>query len=201
MVYDTNMHLQIELICYVILSTGSVAMVIVTERTEYQKRYIFSLLSLLLLIAVYITSFFQQRQIIMDLSLISIPVVIGFLIFYMQRVLKMTNFSPGIGHNVVYFIIGTFLIWGGYSLSSEILLELYGLMIKVIADIITLSGLVLFFFSIQRLPDLRELEWVQKIQALLVIQPNGIAVFSRFFHSKAENENQEFLISGAIESN
>ncbi len=32
MVYDTNMHLQIELICYVILSTGSVAMVIVTER-------------------------------------------------------------------------------------------------------------------------------------------------------------------------
>ncbi len=83
-------------------------------------------------------------------------------------------------------------------MSSEILLELYGLMIKVIADIITLSGLVLFFFSIQRLPDLRELEWVQKIQALLVIQPNGIAVFSRFFHSKAENENQEFLISGAI---
>ena len=81
-----------------------------------------------------------------------------FWIFFSLRVLKLTNFARQMISRIVKVFIAVIFVLIGYTLIADFFVELFGITIQIIADLFTIVGLNIFIFSIEQIPDLREMD-------------------------------------------
>jgi hypothetical protein len=94
--------------------------------------------------------------------------------------------------------IGLLILIFGFSLSTDMIMDYFGEAVRLIGDLIQLVAVILCAISFYFLPSFSEYDWLEKIRALFIIHPSGIAIFSHDFRPSNQQKIETDLTSGAI---
>ncbi|MCK4286839.1 MAG: hypothetical protein KAX18_11580 [Candidatus Lokiarchaeota archaeon] len=163
---------------------------------KYLFSKIFSIFTLLSVVIFFTAIEFTQYA---SLVLFWIPLVSIFFI-YMIKLLKKTSDNQEI-HNYkvkIYFsILGAILLGFGFVATSDPIVSLFGLILRLVGDIFQIIGILILGIFFINLPSLSEQNWKDKIDKLFLMRDSGICVYYKFFKDPT-NTRQEQNISGAI---
>ena len=163
-------------------------------------KYLFSkILSIFTLISVVL--FITAIELTQNASLVLfwIPLISIFFI-YMINLLKKTNENQEIRHykaKIYISILGAILLGFGFVATSDPVVSLFGLILRLVGDIIQIIGIIVLSIFFINLPSLSEQNWKDKIDKLFLMRASGICVYYKFFKDPT-NTRQDQIMSGAI---
>ncbi|MHA1821949.1 MAG: hypothetical protein ACTSVC_15860 [Promethearchaeota archaeon] len=85
-----------------------------------------------------------------------------------------------------------------YALISDYFVELFGLKIRIIADIINVLSLNIMRFVLLRMPDYREFLWNKKVEFIIVFTEGGIPVYSKSFKEQSLKDDNITFLGGTL---
>ncbi len=173
------------------------------EKSEiFFKRFLFSKIFGIVIIFIFISVIIGIES----------PRIIAFLlfysIFYLFMIIYLIKFASNpyiksIQKNLTIMtltlLVGFTCLGIGFFFTTEYILNYFGLVFRVIGDIIQLIGFVLisvFFFSV---PSLEEHEWRKRIDKLFIMLKSGICIYHKGFKEKL-SEIDEHSTTGVIKS-
>jgi hypothetical protein len=128
-----------------------------------------------------------------------IPLILMFSI-YMLKLLKNTKENRDLKNFKVKIygcIIGAIGLCLGFGITSDPIVIIFGLNLRLIGDIIqAISVLTLTMFFIN-LPSISEQDWKDKIDRLFLMRASGICIYYKFFKEPTTKHDQQ-KISSAI---
>jgi hypothetical protein len=96
------------------------------------------------------------------------------------------------------FCLGFILTFLGYLLTTRVIVEIMGLNIRLIGDILQLVGLIfisLFMFSV---PSFTEYEWRDHIDYISIMHKSGLFIYKKSFKDKISPVRDESFIAGTL---
>jgi len=163
---------------------------------KYLFSKIFAVFTLISVVVFFTAIEFTQYA---SLVLFWIPLILIFFI-YVIKLMKKTSESQEI-HNYkvkIYFsIIGVILLGIGFGATSDPIVSLFGLIIRLVGDIIQIIGILILSIFFINLPSLSEQNWKDKIDKLFLMRASGICVYYKFFKDST-NKRGDQIMSGAI---
>jgi hypothetical protein len=85
----------------------------------------------------------------------------------------------------------------GFGATTDFVVNMVSLNLRLIGDLLQIVGIIIFSISFTKLPSLSEQNWKDKIDKLFLMRESGICIYYKFFKgAKAIREEQN--ISGAI---
>jgi hypothetical protein len=99
----------------------------------------------------------------------------------------------------IFLFVGLAFMLIGFLLTTDALIEIYGLEGRMIGAIFQLISVVILSYFFLNLPPFNEFEWQDKIEALYLVDSAGICLYYKIFSEKKELMD-EHLISAAIAS-
>lgn len=185
---------------YIALALGSILIIAISEWIDQLQKKYSTKIGVIVVSLVIIGALAQMRGFVIIISFIgAFPLLIFYMVRYTRRLFKVAHASREIVAQILRFVLSLGLIVLAYALTSDLMLQSFGLWIRLIADGLMILGLLLFRFTLFSLPLVTEYDWEQKIQWLLVIHETGIPIYSRFFRAE-DTANDEMLVSGALSS-
>lgn len=165
------------------------------ERYEayFSGKYIFTA-SFIILSAIFSVVMFIDIKFPQILFPIVWPILFVVITFYF---IKSFRGAKNKWVRLIQFLPLFFMLFLGFNLSSELVVEIFGLNMRLIGSIIqviTIGFLSLFFI---KFPQFAEFEWKSKIEELLVMNKGGVCIFHKTFGDKTSHLN-EILVSGAL---
>jgi len=98
----------------------------------------------------------------------------------------------------IYFsIIGTIILFLGFAGTSDLVVSLFGLGLRLFGDLFQIIGIIILAIFFTNLPSLSEQEWKDKIDRLFLMRASGICIYYKFFKDPT-NKRDEQNISSAI---
>ena len=185
---------------YFSLVFGAFSFILVMERKKkfLITKYFFSILFMILFIF-FVAFFFVDILFTQDLTIIFWPLFILFLLIYtvdFARIIKKSE-----GHwiqRIAVFLSSFALLALGYLFTTDIILETFGLEIRLFGSFLQLGGILFLSYFFLKLPPFGEFDWADKIEDIFLMDNAGICLFHKSFSgTELVDEN---LISGAISS-
>jgi len=168
------------------------------ERNELRKtNFLFSKIfgSLLIVLLLAILFWDQGVQYILILFW---PFI--FIMFY-QAMGIMLRRAHGI-HRLILptysLIAGLFFLILGFFFSTDYIILNYGIIFRLIGDLIQFGAVALCAVSFYFLPSFSEYDWIEKIRAIFIIHPSGILLFNYDFRGENNQSYESDLTSSAI---
>jgi len=97
----------------------------------------------------------------------------------------------------VGLLLGIVFWLAGFSGNSDIAIDLFnGFYIRVIGDILIITGMILVGFFLNSIPTLAELGWQKKLKYIIMTTPGGVGLFIENFQERKPID--ELLIAGAL---
>jgi hypothetical protein len=156
---------------------------------------------ILILFLIVVLAIFERNHTLAIFTLYwGIPVEIIFFIRYAKILYNVLDKSVKGRRVINYFFFSSILMVIGYALISNIFIDIYKIELRLIGDIIFLVGIHYFRWVITQLPDIDEFDWNCCLLGLLVIQSNGIPLFTRFW-TETRNKSPHTILSERYEDN
>jgi hypothetical protein len=163
---------------------------------KYLFSKIFSIFSLISVVLIFTAMEFTQNA---SLVLFWIPLISIFFV-YIIKLLKKTSETEEIHiykAKIYFSIIGVIILGLGFGATSDPIVNMFGLIIRLIGDIIQIIGILILAIFFINLPSLSEQNWKDKIDKLFLMRASGICVYYKFF-KEPTNKRGDQIISGAI---
>ena len=163
------------------------------------KKYLISIFSSIIFV-IYIVFLFEAVE-----TAKSIIVLIWSPIFFLVLFLHFVNLVRNIKIRLNFliellkFMTPFLLLFTGIIFSSEFVIEIFNLELRLIGSILQLIsvGLICLFFI--TLPPLSEFDWLDKIEEIFIMNKTGACLFYKSFTDKKELLNEQ-IVTGAIAS-
>ncbi len=126
--------------------------------------------------------------------------------FVIFLLVYLTNFARKVKNREKLFMAflkvvpGFGLLVIGFLFTTDFLIDLFGLIIRLygaIFQLISLGLIALFFFG---LPPFSEFNWQDNIEEIYIIASSGIPLYHKSFLGTHEDHQEDLLVSGAITS-
>ena len=122
---------------YFELTLAATLTIVISEAIERSKRRVFSILISILLMINIICLIFQLQSVGLFTAYLGIPLTLFYFGSYFYRVLKLTNFARQMISRIVKVFIAVIFVLIGYTLIADFFVELFGITIRIIADLFT----------------------------------------------------------------
>lgn len=155
---------------------------------KYLFTYIFLICAILFLILFLIDITMTQ-----PVTYIFWPVFLSYFMVYLVKFIKKLKIKGLILFGDLAFMLI------GFFLTTDVLIEIYGLEGRMIGAILQLISVVILSYFFLNLPPFNEYDWQDKIEALYLVDPAGICLYYKVFSEKKELMDEN-LISAAIVS-
>ena len=110
---------------------------------------------------------------------------ITFLLIYVMKVIKRIKEYK---INILAFL-GGFLVWGlGYTGTIDAMVGVFGTLSRLFGNIAIITGMCLISSVFVSIPSLREVDWAQKLDKLLLLHRSGMFIWEHDFQKHAEIE-------------
>lgn len=199
---DVAFRREIYNIAYIIQWLGVFGFSFMLERNKkFIKKYIFSSASLLLS-AGFIFVIYLMPNLIQSYSLLFylifviffiVFVKIGIIDFYKKNVIGNYKLP------VITFTTGGLLVLTGFTLASDIAINLFGLQIRILGDIFEIIGFIFLYHLFITSPSFSEYEWQDKIDSLYITHNSGLLIYSKNFREN-KGKVDHTLVGGSITS-
>lgn len=113
-------------------------------------------------------------------------VLVGYFVYYANTLLKLVNWSRSIIRRLTFMFFFGVAAVGGFATTVDLLWAELGIWSRIVGDLLIIGAINMFIYQVDYIPDFREVDWMNKIKALLVINENGLPLFARFFNQKEE---------------
>ena len=199
---DVAFRREIYNIAYVMQWAGVFGFSFMLERNKkFITKYIFSSISLILSVGFIFVIFLvpdlvQSYSILFYLIYVIIFITfvkIGIIDFYKKNVIGNYKLP------VISFITGGFMVLFGFTLASDIAINLFGLQIRILGDIFEIIGFIFLYYFFITSPSFSEYEWQDKIDSLFITHKSGLVLYSRNFREK-KNLMDHTVVGGSITS-
>ncbi|MHA1460188.1 MAG: hypothetical protein ACTSO8_01800 [Promethearchaeota archaeon] len=163
---------------------------------KYLFSKIFSIFTFISVVLFFTAIKFTQYA---SLVLFWIPLLLIFLI-YLIKLLKKTNEKPELQNykaKIYFSILGVILLGLGFGATSDPIVSLFGLNLRLVGDIMQIVGIIILATFFTNLPTLSEQNWKDKIDKLFLMRDSGICIYYKFFKDPT-NKREEQNIAGAI---
>jgi hypothetical protein len=154
------------------------------------KKYFYSIVTSIFTLLFLIVFFIDIRL----TQLLTYGFWYTFLIFFINFLIK---FSKKIKYKGIFLFIATALWASGYSLTTDMYIQMFGFEIRMIGAILLLISVIFLSYFFFTLTDFSEFDWKEKIEALFLINKAGICLYHKIFKEKKELISEN-LISAAI---
>lgn len=199
-VLDPISRIRFNQFGYLSLATGAMIFFIINEQLDHVKFRILSIISILIEIIIIICIIFNYKDTVLIAASIGIPLTILHLIFYGKRLLKLSSRNRELVKSIAISLIGFSIAVLGYIFMADSIVIAFGILIRIIGDILVILGISICQISMRNLPDLSEYDWLTSLKTIIVIDKSGIPLFSRFYNTQPDESKKEYLISGALNS-
>ncbi len=164
------------------------------------RKYLFSkIFSIFTLISVVL--FFTAIEFTQNASLVLfwIPLILIFLIYILKLAKKTRErqemkFFKG---KIYLSILGAIILGLGFGATSDPIVNVLGLNIRLVGDIMQIIGIIVLSIFFINLPSPSEQDWKGKIDKLFLMRPSGICIYYKFFRDPTNNREEQ-NISGAV---
>ncbi len=201
---DYNLGMQkreeINLWGYLAISSGGFVFFAISERIHAKKYIPFTGISFVLVIIVIVAISLSLTNVLVIVGSIGGSITLLYTFLYRKVLLKTTNYNMKVRFRIDMLITGFVLITVGFGLFSDEVINLFGFVARIAADILLLIGILLSVIILQRVPDYAELDWYGKLKTLLVMNDSGTCICSWNFFEKEKSGRSNAIISGAIKS-
>ncbi len=164
------------------------------------RKYLFSkifLIFTLISVVLFFTAIeFNQYA---SMVLFWIPLILIFLM-YTLKLAKKTRERQEMKYfkGKIYFsILGAIILGLGFGATSDPIVRLLGLNIRIVGDILQIIGIIVLSIFFINLPSPSEQDWKDKIDKLFLMRASGICIYYKFFRDPT-NKHGDQIISGAI---
>lgn len=162
------------------------------------KKHLFTIIFFSFFIGFVILFFIDMR--------ITQPIIYGFaftfvffLLIYLIDFIKKVHNKERLLFGIIKYLSGVGLILIGFMFTTDALIELFGLEVRIIGAASQLIGFALLSFFFITLPPFSEFDWQDKIESLFLINEAGLCMYYKMFQEKEELMDEN-LISAAITS-
>ncbi|MFX1321312.1 MAG: hypothetical protein ACFFAQ_06685 [Promethearchaeota archaeon] len=130
------------------------------------------------------------------------PIFVVFFIFYSFKLYSIFKRNPVLGRFIFKYLsllFGIILFIAGFGLTTDLMIINFGLIMRMIGDIVQTCAIIFLFLFFISTPSFSEYEWQQNLDSLFIIHKSGLLIFQKSFVTKDENL-YESSISGKITS-
>ncbi len=162
------------------------------------RKYFFTIFFIILLL-IFLTLFFIDLEFINLLSILSWPLFTLFFMIYVRDFGRKSKKQEILSKSFLKMTLILLFVLIGYILSMDLLIETFGLLVRLVGMILQLMAIGLIFIFFRKIPPFFEFDWQDKIESIYVLKKSGICLFAYSFSNKTEKLDNQF-ISGALAS-
>lgn len=187
---------------YVSLMFGALLFIFIIEHYKvFFKRFLFTLIFLLdiILFIIILTTNVHNAQF---MSFTFWPIFVLFFIFYSIELGSIFKSNPILGKykfKYLKLVLGVIFLIFGFSLTIDTIIELFGLIPRIIGDFMQLIALIVLFLFFESIPSFLEYDWQKKVENLFIIHKSGLLIYEKSF-IREDEELYNSSISGIITS-
>ncbi len=179
---------------FISLMTGGLIFTLFMEK--YQKylisKYFFSCCFITLLL-VFIIFYFIDINYAPIISILFWPLFLLFFTLYSVDFVKRVEKKRGF-YIKLFKMLTTFLLLSiGFLFSTDFMIEMLGLEIRLIGSIFQLISVGLFFIFFIKLPLYSEFDWKDRIEEIFVMSKDGICFYHKTFIKKDELISEQLV--------
>lgn len=160
------------------------------------KRYLFTFLFSIYAILFFIL-FIIDIRITQNLTYFFWSIFIFFFLVYLIDFAKRVQGKQNLYIGLLKYLSGIGLTLIGFLFSTDLMINVFGLAGRLLGDILQLSGLLLLSIFFLTLPPFSEFDWMNKLEAIFLMNSSGICLYYKIFQEKKEFMDQN-LISAAF---
>ncbi len=162
------------------------------------KKYFFTI-SFIILLFLFSVLFFNNLLFIHSLSAVSWPLFTILFMLYVRDLGRKSRKQEILSKSFLKGTIIILLILIGYVFSMDLILQVFGLIIRFIGITFQLIAIALIFIFFRKIPPFFEFDWEDKIEDIYILNNTGICLFAYSFSSKTKIlENQ--IVTGTLAS-
>ncbi|MFX1276164.1 MAG: hypothetical protein ACFFBP_18525 [Promethearchaeota archaeon] len=125
--------------------------------------------------------------------------IVFLLIYFINFIKKVQKNRQKLIFGILKFFPGLFLFLFGFSLTSSLMISIFGHLSILIGNFLQIIGIMLLFYFFVSLPPFSEFNWYETIEEILIINKVGLAIFEKRIHHK-EEDYDGVLVGGALTS-
>ncbi len=160
------------------------------------KRYLFTILFSIYAFTFFIL-FIIDLRITQNLTYFFWSIFIFFLLVYLIDFTKKVQNKKNLYIGLFKYLSGIGLTLIGFLFSTDLMINVFGLAGRLIGDILQLAGLLLLSIFFLTLPPFSEFDWMDKLEALFLMNSSGICLYYKIFKEGKKFMDQN-LISAAF---
>jgi len=184
------------IIGYFILMIGAFIFIVVTEKNNtFFKKYLFSLF-FLITFTIFIVFTIIDFKYAPNLSYLSTFIFVPFFISYIMKLSKKASLKGGIIVNFIKLISGFVLLGIGYMLTTDLVVQNFGLESRLWGDLIQITSVFIIYFLYTSLPPLSEYDWYEKIESVFLVKNSGLCFYSKNFQVKEKDLKDSLKVAG-----
>ena len=96
------------------------------------------------------------------------------------------------------FSLGWILTSFGYQLTSRLVVQTFGLSMRLIGDALQLAGLIFISLFLLNVPSFTEYEWRDQIDYISIMHKSGLFIYQKSFKDKVLPAVDESIITGTL---
>ncbi len=169
---------------YISMILGVILFIYTIESyTVLIKRYLFTIIFIsdIILFFIIILYDFQYGQVI---SLTFWPIFIVFFIFYTLELNSIFKSNPILGkfkYRYIQFVVGMTTLISGFFLTTDIILNLFGLISRIVGDFLQIIALFFLYSFFLSTPSFSEYNWQKKVESLFIMHKSGLLIYEKSF--------------------
>lgn len=199
-ILEPGLREQFNTFGYLIICISAVIFLIITEYVERSKKYPFTISITIVLTVLVISIIFQVPNVSFSLAAVGFPLALIYFIYYTKKLLNLSNHSKKVVVRIRLLFAALTLILLGYTSMADIIVSNLGVIIRLIGDCASLMGTILFLYTIERLPDFTEFDWISGLQSIIVMNESGVSLFGRFYQNSGTKAHGKHMVSGGLSS-
>ena len=202
--YVDSVHVRLLLsnLGYLVQMTGALFFIFYIEKykTLIKKKLFTFIFTSMVIIFIFISFLAVEYTIVMSFTFW--PVFSLFFIFYINKLnsdfYKKKGFRS-FNSDILKFILGFFFIVLGFGLTTTLMINLFGLGIRILGDIFQIIAIILFGLFFISVPSFSEIDWQKRIDNVLIMHKSGRLIYKKSFRTENIHAN-ESLIAGVMTS-
>ncbi len=198
--------LDLRYIClncgYVSLMLGCVIFFYTIEKNKiFLKRYLFTLiftLDIILFILIIFIDIYSGQLITFTFWIIFLL----FFIFYSIELGSIFKSNPILGNykfQYLKLVLGIIFLIFGFGLTIDFIIDLFGLISRVIGDLLQIGAIIFLFLFFISIPSFLEYDWQKKVENIYIIHKSGLLIYEKSFIGE-DDDQYDSSISGKITS-
>ncbi|MBD3228935.1 MAG: hypothetical protein GF329_12170 [Candidatus Lokiarchaeota archaeon] len=92
---------------------------------------------------------------------------------------------------------GVIIVFIGYFLTTRIVVNMFGLIPRLLGDIVQLSGIVFLYSFFVSVPSFSEFEWQENLESIFLIHKSGLFIYKKLYKQES-NGTDDSILSGTM---